>query len=259
MLYGLKLALIGVITLPATSLTILLGLFDPLGKQVYRVSRIWSWTILKIVGVSLNVRGLHHLDTRRQYLFIANHQSNIDIPVLIQSLAGFQLRWIAKKELLKVPFFGWAMWAAKHITVDRSNNLDAARSLGKARRRIKAGISVVVFPEGTRSKDGRLLPFKKGGFLLALQTGTSIVPVTINGSGRVLRPGDWRLQRGTIDVTIGEPMAVEGSDLANVRTLSARVREQLEKALRQRTRAPSNASSLTSEDPAIANSTGKHA
>lgn len=258
MLYGLKLALIGVITLPATFLTILLGLFDPLGKRVYRIGRVWSWTILKISGVSLNVRGLNQLDPRRQYLFMANHQSNIDIPVLMESLPGFQLRWIAKKELLRVPFFGWAMWAAKHIIVDRSSSLDAARSLRKAKRRIKAGISVVIFPEGTRSKDGRLLPFKKGGFLLALQTGTPIVPVTISGSGRVLRPGGWRLQRGTIDVTIGEAIAVDGSDLANVRTLSARVRKQVETSLRQPAREPGTASSLPPENSVIAGSIEKH-
>jgi len=235
MLYGLKLALICMITLPATVLIILLGLFDPVGKRVYEIGRFWSWTILKIGGVSLNVQGLTQLDPRRQYVFMANHQSNIDIPVLMQSLPGFQLRWIAKKELLWVPFFGWAMWAAKHITVDRSDRLDAVKSLKQAKERIDAGISVVVFPEGTRSKDGRLLPFKRGGFLLAIQTGAPIVPVTINGSGAVLRVGGWRLHRGKIDVTIGETIPVENYGRANLRILSARVKERVEAHLRQPT------------------------
>ena len=115
---------------------------------------------------------------------------------LVQSLVRFQLRWIAKKELLWVPLFGWAMWATKHITVDRSDPLDAVRSLERAKERLAAGISIVVFPEGTRSRDGQLLPFKKGGFLLAAKTRTKIVPVTIVGSASLLPAGAWRLRPG---------------------------------------------------------------
>ena len=137
---------------------------------------------------------------------MVNHQSNIDIPVLVQSLANFQLRWIAKKELLWVPLFGWAMWATKHITVDRSDRTDGVKSLERAKQRIAAGISVVVFPEGTRSRDGKLSRFKKGGFLLAVQTGKNIVPITINGSGKVLPSGDWRLRPGTIEVIVEKPI-----------------------------------------------------
>jgi 1-acyl-sn-glycerol-3-phosphate acyltransferase len=232
MLYLFKLAVIGMVTAPASLVIILVGLFDPYGKHVYGVSRFWTWMVLGIGGVSLKVHGLNHLDTKQQYVFMVNHQSNIDIPVLVQSLPAFQLRWIAKKELLWIPLFGWAMWAAKHIVVDRSARADALGVLKKARQQIARGISVVVFPEGTRSNDGRLLPFKRGGFLLAVKTKTPIVPVTINGSGRILPKGDWRIRRGEIEVTVGEPIGVENYRPGTVRGLAAKVQERVAKQLR---------------------------
>src|SRR5687767_10157673 len=174
MLYFLKLALVGIVTVTAALVTIALGLLDPHGKHVYGIGRFWAWLILALGGVAIRVHGLDRLDRRRPYLFVVDHQSNVDIPVLIQSLPGFQLRWIAKKELLRVPFFGWAMWAGKHIAVDRVESAGALRSLKIAARRMASGISVVVFPEGTRSLDGGLLPFKRGGFLLAVKTNAPV-------------------------------------------------------------------------------------
>jgi 1-acyl-sn-glycerol-3-phosphate acyltransferase len=232
MLYAFKLTVVALVTVLLALLMVVFGLLDPYGKQVYRISRLWSWLILCVAGVSLKIDGLNHIDPSRNYVFMVNHQSNIDIPVLIHSFSNFQLRWIAKKELLWVPFFGWAMWASKHITVNRSDALDAVKSLERARQRIAAGISVVVFPEGTRSRDGKLLRFKKGGLLLAAQTGTSIVPVTINGSGAVLPAGAWRLRPGTIEVTVGQSVAVEGYRPGNLRLLSEQVRRSIAEHLR---------------------------
>jgi 1-acyl-sn-glycerol-3-phosphate acyltransferase len=232
MVYGFKLTVIALVTVPLALLTVVFGLFDPYGKHVYRINQLWSWLILRIAGISLKVEGLKHIDTSRKYVFMVNHQSNVDIPVLVQSLPQFQLRWIAKRELLWVPFFGWALWASKHVTVDRSDPLDAAKSLQRAKERIAAGISVVVFPEGTRSQDGKLLRFKKGGLLLAVQTGTAIVPVTINGSGAVLPAGAWRLRPGIIEVTVGKSLPVEGYRPGNLRLLSEQVRESIAEHLR---------------------------
>ncbi len=235
MSYAFKLALIVAITVPASLLTIVIGVFDPHGAYVYRIGQAWSWLILRLSGITIEVTGLEQINPRQPYVFMANHQSHIDIPVLIQSLLAYQLRWIAKKELLWVPFFGWALWASKHIPVDRADRFDAAKSLRTARKRIQAGISVVVFPEGTRSKDGSLLRFRRGGVLLAVLTGTSIVPVTIKGSGQVLPAGSWRLRSGTIEVIIGEPLTVAGFRPGNLRGLSSRVREAIEKHLRPQT------------------------
>jgi 1-acyl-sn-glycerol-3-phosphate acyltransferase len=211
---------------------VLCGLFDTHGKRVYRVSQIWTWLIIKFSGITVTVEGLNRLDPRRQYLFVVNHQSNFDIPVLVQALPQFQLRWLAKKELFWIPLFGWAMWAAKHIIVDRANSLDALKSLTLAMQRIAAGISVVVFPEGTRSTDGNLLPFKRGGFLLALKSKTPIVPVTINGTGKLLARGEWRVRPGAIDVTIGAPIAAADFRRGGLRGLSAQVQEIIAANLR---------------------------
>ncbi|MBM4298945.1 MAG: 1-acyl-sn-glycerol-3-phosphate acyltransferase [Deltaproteobacteria bacterium] len=155
------------------------------------------------------------------------------MPILVQSLPLFQLRWIAKKELLWVPFFGWAMWATKHITVDRSNSINAIRGLRRAKERIAAGISVVVFPEGSRTRDGRLQPFKKGGFLLAVETKTDVVPVTIIGSRKLLPSGAWRLGSGTVEVAIDNPIPIDGYRPGNLRLLVSQVRDTIAARLRQ--------------------------
>lgn len=228
MFYIVLLALFIAITIPLALLTILLGFFDPDGKRVYRINQFWTWLLLRLGGITLKIAGEKNIDAGRSYIFMVNHQSNVDIPVLVQALGRFQLRWIAKKELLRVPFFGWAMWATKHITVDRADPADAVRSLERAKEKIAGGISVVVFPEGTRSRDGRLLRFKKGGFLLAVKAQTPIVPVTINGSGAVLPSGAWRLRPGSIEVAIGKPIAIEGHRAGKLRVLSDEARHAIE-------------------------------
>lgn len=226
--YSLKLFLIGLVTLPSGLLIVSLAPFDRKGKLVDCVSRWWTRAVLRIAGVRLKVQGLDRLDPARQYIFMANHQSNIDIPVLMQSLAGFQLRWLAKKELLCVPIFGWALWASSQIIVDRSNRSKAVASLRRAKEVMARGISIVVFPEGTRSLRGELLPFKRGGIVLALRTRTQIVPVTINGSGAILPRGDWRVRRGEIEVIIGEPVPVDQYRSGNISSLLSHVRKVIE-------------------------------
>jgi 1-acyl-sn-glycerol-3-phosphate acyltransferase len=231
MFYGLKLLVVCMITVPAALLAIVLGLFDSYGKHAHVITRLWTRLILTICGVAVKVNGRTQLDPKQQYVFMVNHQSHIDIPVLVQSLPAFQLRWIAKRELLWVPFFGWAMWAAKHITVNRSDRFDASGSLKEAKQRMKGGISLVIFPEGTRSTDGNLLPFKRGGLLLAVKTQTPIVPVTIIGSSAVLPKGDWRIRRGQIEVTVGTPVPVENYRPGALRVLSGRVQALIENNL----------------------------
>lgn len=256
MLYFLKMAGIWAVTVPAALLTVIFGLFDPHGKYVYCVTRFWSWMILALIGVTIKVRGLSRLDGRQQYLFLVNHQSNIDIPVLVQSLANFQLRWIAKKELLWVPFFGWAMWAGKHIILDRADSAGALGSLKKAAARMASGISVVVFPEGTRSPDGRLLPFKRGGFLLAAQTGAPIVPVTISGSYKIMPKGDWRLRPGIVEVHVSEPIPMAARRQGSLRALATEVQRIVEKNLTLNGSAASNLDSRDENDLTAQNAQG---
>jgi 1-acyl-sn-glycerol-3-phosphate acyltransferase len=227
MFYLIQLTLLLLLTMVLALVTVGIGLFDRFGTRAYSVNRLWTWILLRLGGISLRVEGLQHIDPRRPYIFIVNHQSNVDIPVLVQALDKFQLRWIAKKELLRVPFLGWAMWATKHVTVDRDDPLDAVKSLERAKKCLAAGISLVVYPEGTRSTDGQLLRFKKGGFLLAVQTNTPIVPVTVNGSGVLLPAGAWRLQPGVIKVIVDEPISVDGFRPGKLRLLAEQVRKKI--------------------------------
>ena len=221
------------LTVVLATVTILAGPIDPNGKVVYRINKLWTWAILFAGGVRLKVVGTERLDPQRAYVFMVNHQSNLDIPVLVQSLSHFQLRWIAKKELLRVPFFGWAMWAGKHITVDRDKPTQAVKNLRRAQERIAAGISVVVFPEGTRSRDGQLQRFKKGGFFLAVETKTDVVPVTIVGSRNLLPSGAWRLRSGDVQVIIDQPVSIASYRPGNLRLLMNQVRETISTRLRQ--------------------------
>jgi 1-acyl-sn-glycerol-3-phosphate acyltransferase len=233
MIYILKLAFIAVFT-PLLSLSILL--FAPFddreGKIAYRFGRLWTWLVLKIGAVRLNVTGLERLDASRPYIFIANHQSHIDIPVLVQSLPGFQLCWIAKKTLAYVPFFGWALLASRHILIDRADRAAAMASLTKAKKKLAAGVSVVIFPEGTRGFHGRLGRFKRGAFLLAIKSKTPIVPVTISGSWRILGKKEWRLRSGEIEVFVHEPVAVERFGGKDSEEMMERVRAIIESRCR---------------------------
>jgi 1-acyl-sn-glycerol-3-phosphate acyltransferase len=232
MLYFFKLFFVALLSLPASLIIILVFPFDPRGELAYKPSRLWCSAVLKIVGIRLTVRGLEQITPGRPYVFVANHQSHLDIPLLAHALVGFQLRWLAKKELARIPIFGWALRAARNIIVDRSDPAKAAASLKKAREALAMGVSLVFFPEGTRSRSGELLPFRRGGFLLAAETGTTIVPITIKGSHLVLPRGDWRMRAGEVEVVLGRPIAVEKSGLEGVRALAERARAAIEAELR---------------------------
>jgi 1-acyl-sn-glycerol-3-phosphate acyltransferase len=227
MAYTLKLFLIGLATLILGPMVFPLAVLDPNGKRAYLIGRIWTWIVLKVSGIEVKVEGLSRLRSEEAYIFMANHQSNIDIPVLIRALPEFQLRWLAKRELIFIPVFGWALWASRHILVDRASRSEAVATLRTAKQRLGAGVSVVVFPEGTRSADGRLLPFKRGGFIMALKMQAPIVPVVIKGSGSLLPKGDWRLRAGQIEVVVEEPISVAEYDLKNVGQLVNRVQGAL--------------------------------
>jgi 1-acyl-sn-glycerol-3-phosphate acyltransferase len=228
MSYCLKAILIILISLPTGLIMLSMAPFDRRGKLAYRVSRFWTWSVLKIGGVHLRVHGLDRLDPNRPYIFMANHQSNIDIPVLVESLTNYQIRWLAKRELIFIPVFGWALWASKHIIVDRARPSQAMASLRKARSMIESGISVVFFPEGTRSRGGGLRPFKRGGFLLAVKTKTPIVPVTIKGSRAVLPRGDWRIRKGEVEIIVSNPIPSDQCHPKDLPGLLNQVREIIE-------------------------------
>lgn len=171
----------------------------------HRIARVWARSILLISRVRVTVKGVENLDPARSYIFMSNHQSNFDIPVLLAFLP-VQFRWIAKSELFKIPIFGRGMRGAGYISIDRSNRRSAIESLQKAARRIQEGASVVIFPEGTRSLDGEIKPFKKGGFVLAVDAGVPVVPIAIHGTYDIMPKDHWLIHAGEVILDIKEPI-----------------------------------------------------
>ncbi len=176
--------------------------------SMYVVQRWWSPVLLWAGGAKLEVRGLENLKKGQPYIFVSNHQSTIDIPTLFMSIP-WDTRFVAKKQLKYVPMLGWYMWAAKFVFVDRSNHREAVRSLDEAGEQIRGGISIIVFPEGTRSGDCKVHPFKKGPFALAMKARVPVVPVAIEGSGKLMPKNSWQITPGPITVSIGQPIAPE--------------------------------------------------
>ncbi|MCL4838339.1 MAG: 1-acyl-sn-glycerol-3-phosphate acyltransferase [Thermoanaerobaculia bacterium] len=182
----------------------------------------WAWIIVRTSFVRIRVEGRERMARGQSYVILTNHQGDYDILALYGFL-GREFRWVMKEELRRVPFLGWGCAAIGHIFVDRSNSQRAIASLEAAKPRLRGGISVVFFPEGTRSPDGRLLPFKKGGFVMARQLGLPILPVTISGSMRVLPKGCLFPRPGTVRVRIHPPL--DAAAWATDAELVAAVRE----------------------------------
>lgn len=174
-------------------------------SSLWWAKRVWSPVLLWAGGATLRVSGLEHLDASQPCVFVANHQSSIDIPVL---LAGIPTNFLfaAKKGLQRVPFLGWYLKLAGFPLIDRKNHRDAVATLERASAQVRSGTSIAMFPEGTRSDDGRVLPFKKGPFSLAMGAAVPIVPVTIEGSGQLMPKNSWSITPGPIHVRIGAPI-----------------------------------------------------
>lgn len=172
------------------------------------VQKWWSPVLLWAGGATLEVSGLENLEKGKPYIFVSNHQSTIDIPTLFMAIP-WNTRFVAKKQLKYVPALGWYMWLAKFVFVDRSNHREAVRSLDEAGEQIRGGISIIVFPEGTRSDDRRVMPFKKGPFALAMKAGVAVVPVAIEGSGKLMPKNSWQITPGPIKVKVGAPIPAE--------------------------------------------------
>ncbi len=175
------------------------------GNTIWFARTLWSPVLLALGRGKLEVIGQENVDPKRPTVYVSNHQSTVDIPVLFMALP-VNFRYVAKSQLKYVPLIGWYLWLAGHIFVDRADSRKAIASLDAAALRIRNGISIVVYPEGTRSPDGRILPFKKGPFALALKAGVAVVPVTIEGSGKLMPKNSWDLKGGLIRVKIGKPI-----------------------------------------------------
>ena len=208
----------------------MLGLFDKSGDAVLALARQWARVILVVPGVKVEVHMHAPLEPGRPYIFMANHASMVDIWAMFVAIPA-SFRFIAKKQLAQIPLFGWAMAAGRFIFIDRQNALAARRSMEEAARRIRSGQSVIIYPEGTRTRDGRLLPFKKGGFHLAIDSGADIVPVAIRGSHAVMPRGAALIRAGRVSVEVGTPIPTAGLTSADREALIAKVRGRVAEML----------------------------
>lgn len=221
-----RLALIVVYTIVLGTIGIALCLLIPGGAALTPLARLWSRLVLKTCGVRATATYHPALDPSRPCVYVANHQSQLDIPALALAMPC-DFRMVSKRELLPIPIFGWVLWLAGFIFIDRGDRERAIRSLDRAARRVRGGTSIVVFAEGTRSPDGRLLPFKKGGFILALQAGVPIVPVSIRGGHAILPKGRLSIRPGTIEIVFGAPVDTSAYSFetrdALIETIRARI------------------------------------
>src|SRR4051812_14927995 len=169
----------------------------------------WARPLFWMAGARLLVDPLPDVDWKRPHIYAMNHQSTVDIPAAFAALPA-NLRFVAKHSLRHVPFVGWYMRMTGMVFVDRSNRARAVASLGRAGEQVRNGASLLVFPEGTRSRDRKIQAFKKGPFALALAARVPIVPVAVEASGLVLPANAWTFHPGTIRVKVGQPISTEG-------------------------------------------------
>jgi 1-acyl-sn-glycerol-3-phosphate acyltransferase len=214
------------------TLGILLCLLVPGGAALMPLARLWSRLVLLTSRVRWVSSADPALDPSRPCVYAANHQSQFDIPALVLAMPA-DFRMVAKRSLAHVPIFGWALRLAGFVFIDRSNRESAIQTLDQAAERLRRGTSIVVFAEGTRSRDGTLLPFKRGGFVMALKAGVPVVPVTIRGGGGILPKGSLWIRPGSIQVHFGAPVETTGYTYETRDRLADRVRAAIEAELQK--------------------------
>lgn len=222
--------LVGVLaTILIGGYALVLGKVRPTSPQIAPVMRIWARIVLWGSGVSWTVHGLEHIDPSRSYVIVSNHISNLDPPLHIASLP-VSIRFLAKKELFRVPLFGSAMRAIGIVETDRAGTATAHRAINtQVERNVERGLSLMIYPEGTRSRDGALKPFKKGAFRIAADSDLPIVPIAIAGTDAAFPPGSRLIRGGKAVMSIGEPIPTEDVGHDGLDALRDRVRDEMER------------------------------
>ncbi len=190
------------------TVAILSALVDRTGNLAHNIARLWNRLLCEWNGVDVELIGMENVRRDRAQIFIANHQGFFDIFALSGYLP-LQIRWVAKSSLFRIPFVGWAMKAAGYISVERGDRKKSYRSFLETVGKVKSGCSVVVFPEGTRSEDGTIGPFKKGGHLLALRSNAPMVPVTIIGTKDIIKKGSGTIHPGPVRIIFSPPVQID--------------------------------------------------
>jgi 1-acyl-sn-glycerol-3-phosphate acyltransferase len=213
---------IAIYTIVLGSLSLVSSLVDRNGYFAHWCARMWSRLILTTSGVRVAARGLERLEPGRTYVFVANHQSFFDIPILFWSLP-YQLRIIAKESLGHIPFMGWHLRRTGHMLVDRKRP-ELTRIIQWASRLTSSGLSLIVFPEGTRSRDGRVARFKGVSFYIALEAGLPVVPLSVVGSRHVMLKGRLTTYPGEVGLIVHEPIDTRGMAGSDAKEFGERVR-----------------------------------
>ncbi|HEY0078053.1 MAG TPA: lysophospholipid acyltransferase family protein [Pyrinomonadaceae bacterium] len=245
---ALAIPLIYLYTIVMGTLSLVVSFFDPRGRRQHACAQVWSRMIARTAGARVRVHGAEQIRPGVSYVFLSTHQSYMDIPAMLGYLPA-QLRIAAKKEVFQIPFLGWHMRRAGHISIDRSSTADAVESLRRASSGIREGICAFIYPEGTRSRDGSLQSFKKGGFKLAMQAKVPVVPITIVGSRQVLPRDSIIFRPGRIEMYVDAPMPTDGLDEGDLPRLMDEVRAAM---LRHFDGSQTDAAAPSAEDSAHA-------
>lgn len=215
--------LIWLYTIVLGTLSLLSSLFDSGGVLQHKFARLWSRMILGTIGTTVTVDGLDKIDTTKAHVYVVNHLSALDIPVLYVSLL-FQFRILAKRELFRYPFMGWHLRRSGQIPVVLDNPKASIRSLQMAVAAVKRNMSLLVFPEGGRSRDGQLQPFMGGAFFAAIRAQADIVPMAIVGTYETLRMNTWHIKPRPLKLLVAEPIATAGLTTRDTEAIAARAR-----------------------------------
>lgn len=226
MIYLYRYAMLVLYTILWGVVALVIGVVDRSGEGILWVARNWIRWILATCHIEIECEGVENVDPNQPYVFMSNHQSVFDVPAIVTTIP-VSWRFVAKKELLLVPFFGWGLGLGGHVIVDRGQRERAVRSMRRAAERIRTGTNVIIFPEGTRSPAGAMLPFKSGGFHLAIEAQVPILPVSISGSRRITPKGSLRIESGRIKIRYGKPIATRGLGLDDREALKERVRSAI--------------------------------
>jgi 1-acyl-sn-glycerol-3-phosphate acyltransferase len=205
-------------------------IFDKSGDGAHHCGRLWARGILGLAGIRVKISGIEHLDLNKPQILATNHQGTFDIFVLLAVLP-VQFRWVVKKELFRIPFMGMAMRQAGYIPIDREHSRQALRDLKEAGTHLKTGRSVVIFPEGTRTRTGKLGRFKRGIMLLATFSENPVVPVSIKGTFSIMKKGGFLICPGPVWVVVHPQIPVSGLSGKEQKELSEQVRQIIAKDL----------------------------
>jgi 1-acyl-sn-glycerol-3-phosphate acyltransferase len=211
---------LGVLALPG-------GLFDRTGRRLHWFSYAWSWLIMQTIYSPVTVTGLDKIDTTKPHVYAANHASALDIPVLYVNLP-FQFRIAFKKELLAYPVVGWQLKRSGQICLDQQNPTRSVGAIRTALKGLKAGLPLVIFPEGGRTPDGEIKPFLPGAFFLAIKAQVDIVPVALVGTYELLPMDTYHIKCRPLEMRVGEPISTAGLTMRDLDAVSAKVQKALE-------------------------------